>query len=186
MELETLLKTQAFLAEISVSIRNILLANFPEITPEEKEDIDNEVKLKLWKKAAGGKKINNLRSYIWRVVYTTALDLVSKRMHYLSLEKFADGSGKKDVVSEMILAPDSALVEQERQLMLSRALGVLSERRRTVLELHFEGMGIAQIAQRLQWRENQVRHLLYRGLAEVREILKPATEDQNAGQENLD
>jgi DNA-directed RNA polymerase specialized sigma24 family protein len=35
-------------------------------------------------------------------------------------------------------------------------------------------MDIAQIAKRLEWRENQVRHLLYRGLADIREKLRPA------------
>jgi RNA polymerase sigma-70 factor (ECF subfamily) len=174
MDLETLLKTQAFLNEISVSIRNILLASFPEMSHEEKEDVDTEVKLKLWKNAARGKKIDNLRSYIWRVVYTTALDLMSERMSYVSLEKLSAGSEQEDTVSEKILAPDTAVEEQERRLMLRRALESLPERRRAVLRLHFEGMDIAQIAARLQWRENQVRHLLYRGLAEIREILKPA------------
>ena len=62
MDLEILLKTKTFLEDMSVSIRNILRANFPEMSREEKEDIDNEVKMKLWKKAAGGKKIDNLRS----------------------------------------------------------------------------------------------------------------------------
>ncbi len=174
MDLETLLKTHAFLEEISVSIRNILLASFPAMSLEEKEDIDIEVKLKLWKKAASGKKIENLRSYIWRVVYTTALDLLGERMPHLSLERFIAGNEQDNSVSQKILAPDSAVEEGERRLMLHRALDLLPQRRQAVLRLHFEGMDIAQIAARLQWRENQVRHLLYRGLAEVREILKPA------------
>ena len=47
MDLETLLQTRVFLEEVSVSIRNILLACFPEMSRQEKEDIDLEVKLKL-------------------------------------------------------------------------------------------------------------------------------------------
>ncbi|MDH4273173.1 MAG: hypothetical protein OEW18_14460, partial [Candidatus Aminicenantes bacterium] len=99
MDLETLLKTKTFLGDISVSIRNILLASFPEMSREEKEDIDNEVKMKLWKKAAGGKKIDNLRSYLWRVVYTTALDLIGERMPYLSLETLIAASEREDRAS---------------------------------------------------------------------------------------
>jgi RNA polymerase sigma factor (sigma-70 family) len=173
MDLETLLKTKSFLDEISVSIRNILLSKFPEMSPQEKEDIDNEVKMKLWKKAAGGKEIGNLRSYLWRVVYTTALDLLGERMSHLSLEKLVRASENEEA-SERLLALDSHYEGSERRMILRRALEMLPERRQTVLRLHLEGMDIAQIAARLQWRENQVRHLLYRGLADIREMLRPA------------
>ena len=173
MDLETLLKTKSFLDEISLSIRNILLSKFPEMSPQEKEDIDNEVKMKLWKKAAGGKEIGNLRSYLWRVVYTTALDLLGERMPYLSLEKLV-GANEGEEASERLLSSDSFSEERERRMMLRRALELLPERRRAVLRLHLEGMDIAQIAKRLKWRENQVRHLLYRGLADIREKLRPA------------
>jgi RNA polymerase sigma factor (sigma-70 family) len=174
MDLETLLKTKTFLEDISVSIRNILLASFPEMSREEKEDIDNEVKMKLWKKAADGKKIDNLRSYLWRVVYTTALDLIGERMPHLSLEKLIASSEREDRASEKIVSPVSSIEGREHRLMLRRALDSLPKRRQAVLQLHFEGMDIAQIAARLQWRENQVRHLLYRGLADIKEMLRPA------------
>jgi RNA polymerase sigma factor (sigma-70 family) len=173
MDLETLLKTKTFLEGISVSIRNILLASFPEMSREEKEDIDNEVKMKLWKKVAGGKKIDNLRSYLWRVVYTTALDLIEERMPHLSLEKLIRASEAEEF-AESPLSSGSRDEYGERQVMLHRALDSLPERRRAVLRLHLEGMDIAQIAARLQWRENQVRHLLYRGLADIKEALLPA------------
>ncbi len=174
MDLETLLKSKSFLEEISVSIRNILLASFPKMSPEEREDIDNEVKLKLWRGAAGGKKISNLRSYLWRVVYTTALDLIEERMAHLSLENLVARSERVDSDFGKILSQDSAVEEREHWLILSRVLDSLPERRRAVLRLHLEGMDIHQIAARLHWRENQVRHLLYRGLAEIKEMLKPA------------
>lgn len=180
MDLETLLKTKAFLEEISVSIRNILLATFPEMSREEREDIDNEVKLKLWKRTASGKNIDNLRSYLWRVVYTTALDLIGERMPHLSLDHLVAASERADAVSERILFQDSAVDERERRMALGRVLESLPERRRAVLRLHLEGMDIAQIATQLHWRENQVRHLLYRGLVEVRKMLSPTIPESEA------
>ena len=119
MDLETLLKTKTFLEDMSVSIRNILRANFPEMSREEKEDIDNEVKMKLWKKAAGGKKIDNLRSYLWRVVYTTALDLIEERMPHLSLEKFIAASEREGRASEKVMSRVSSIEEREHRLMLA-------------------------------------------------------------------
>jgi len=168
MDLEQLLQTRAFLDEMSASIRNILLACFPDMTPQEKDDIDNEVKLKLWKKAACGKKIDNLRSYLWRVVYTTALDLLGERMNHLSLEKIVETSEKGGLAPQEILSPDFALQSNELKLMIEKALDSLPERRKAVLQLHLAGLDIQKIAFSLTWSENQVRHLLYRGLEDLR------------------
>lgn len=173
MDLETLFKTRVFLEEVSVSIRNILLAHFPEMSREEKEDIDLEVKLKLWKKAADGKKIDNLRSYLWRVVYTTALDLVGERIAHFSLENLVERSERAGSSPPELLSLDSAIEGQESKLVLGKAIDTLPERRREVLRLYLEGLDIPRIASRLQWGENQVRHLLYRGLAEIRKKLRP-------------
>jgi RNA polymerase sigma-70 factor (ECF subfamily) len=172
MDLEQLLRTKAFLDEMSASIRNILLARFPEMTPQEKDDIDNEVKLKLWKKAAGGKKIDNLRSYLWRVVYTTALDLLGERMEHCSLEKIEEADEKNGLAPSEILTPDFALQSSELRMTIDNALDLIPERRRTVLRLHLDGKDIGQISSLLSWSENQVRHLLYRGLQELRVKMK--------------
>jgi RNA polymerase sigma-70 factor (ECF subfamily) len=172
MELEHLLQTKKFLEEISVSIRNIILANFPEMSREEKEDIDHEVKFKLWKKLAAGKKIDNLRSYLWKVVYTTALDIIGERMNYLPLEQLVETARRETLSSREVIAPDCPVEEKELKLLLEKAMNVLPERRKTVLQLHFSGMDLKHIAASLHWRENQVRHLLYRGLNDLREKIK--------------
>ncbi|MEW5902171.1 MAG: sigma factor-like helix-turn-helix DNA-binding protein, partial [Acidobacteriota bacterium] len=69
--------------------------------------------------------------------------------------------------------PESSIERLEDKLAIPRAVEALPERRRLVVRQHLEGRDISQIATVLNWRENQVRHLLYRGLAEVREKLKP-------------
>jgi RNA polymerase sigma factor (sigma-70 family) len=171
MDLETLLKTKEFLDELSVSIRNIILASFPGLTAEEREDVDHEVKLKLWRKVARGKKIINLRSYLWRVVYTTALDLVSGNKHTLPLDKVLETAEEEGKLPDVLLTPDESWEARELVLRLKKALDVLPERRKAVAKLHFAGLTIPQIAGLLGWRENQVRHLLYRGLADVRDVL---------------
>jgi RNA polymerase sigma factor (sigma-70 family) len=172
MELERLLQTKKFLEEISISIRNVILANFPEMSREEKEDIDLEVKLKLWKKLAAGKKIDNLRSYLWRVVYTTALDIIGERMDYLPLEELIETAERETLSTQAVIAPDCAVEEKELRLVLEKAMTMLPRRRKAVLQLHFSGMDLKHIAAFLHWRENQVRHLLYRGLSDLKEKLK--------------
>ena len=87
------------------------------------------------------------------MVYTTALDLIEERMPHLSLEKFIAASEREGRASEKVMSRVSSIEEREHRLMLGRALDSLPERRRAVLRLHLEGMDIAQIAGRLQWRE---------------------------------
>lgn len=172
MDFEKLIRTEKFLEEISVAIRNILLAQFPELTQQDKEDIDHEVKLKLWKKVAGGKKISNLRSYLWKVVYTTALDMAGQKLNLVSLDKYEGRERKEEIPAQEMLSPESLVKIKETQLMIEKALNTLSEKRKAVLKLHLSGKNIKQIAMYLGWRENQVRHLLYRGLGDLKEKLK--------------
>jgi RNA polymerase sigma factor (sigma-70 family) len=177
MDLETLLKTREFLDDISISIRNIILASFPNLTLEEREDVDNEVKLKLWRKVARGKKIDNLRSYLWRVVYTTALDLIAEKEDHLPLENILETANGNAKEPEELLLPDHASKNRENRLSLEKAVAALPERRKAVVRLYLSGHDIPQIADSLRWRENQVRHLLYRGLADLR---KAMSEDKGA------
>ena len=79
-------RRKRFLDEISSSVRAILLKNFPGIAGPEREDIEQEIKLKLWKMVRRGKDIRNLKSYLGRMVYTTALDVIAKRGNHVSLD----------------------------------------------------------------------------------------------------
>jgi RNA polymerase sigma factor (sigma-70 family) len=172
MDLEQLFRTKTFLEEMSLSIRNIMLACFPEMTAEEREDLDNEVKLKMWKNASNGKKVGNLRSYLWRVVYTTALDILGERMPHLSLERAVQIDEAEGLIPGEFISEDLASRQRENSQMLEKAVNMLPVRRKTVLRLHLAGMDIKQIAASLSWRENQVRHLLYRGLRDLKETMK--------------
>lgn len=182
MDLQSLLKTKEFLDELSVSIRNIILASFPNMTAQEKEEVDIEVKLKLWKKVALGKKIDNLRSYLWRVVYTTALDLIADREDYLPIDRVLEAADGDESLPAEMMASGPAPGAQVYLSELREAVESLSERRKVVARLYLSGQGIPAIAAGLGWRENQVRHLLYRGLAEVRKRLTEGVATLRHGQ----
>jgi len=176
MDLESLLRTKEFLDELSVSVRNIILSSFPNLTSQEKEEVDLEVKLKLWRNVARGKKIGNLRSYLWRVVYTTALDVIADRHDYLPIDEVLKAGPGDERMPEELTSPDLDPAPGEYRLLLEEALASLPERRKAVAKLYLAGEGIPAIAASLGWRNNQVRHLLYRGLADIKKkmIVEPA------------
>jgi RNA polymerase sigma factor (sigma-70 family) len=176
MDVEKLLKTKAFLDEMAISIRNIIYSTFPGTSPEEREDIEQDVKLKIWRSAARGKNFTNLRSYLWKVVYTTALDVIGRRMESL-------GDREIEAISDSVRAagmdgadPEILWRREEIRANLRKAVGALPDRRRTVMKLWLLDMNLGEISRSLGWGENQVRHLLYRGLEDLKEMAAKETE----------
>ena len=171
MDLEKELATRKLLDEIAVSVRNIIWRTFSKTTAEEREDIEQDVKLKLWNKISNGKKIANLRSYLWKVVYTTTLDAVKERM---------GGEERTETIERLDMAmaervgavsPELLLEKKERLELVRRHVEGLAPRRRSVVRLHLSGMNLGEIAGHLGLTENQARHLLYRGIGDLAEAV---------------
>jgi RNA polymerase sigma factor (sigma-70 family) len=173
MELEDLLKAGPFLDEVSLSVKKIIFANFPGLTEEEREEIGQDVKLKLLKMASRGKKIDNLRSYIWKMVYSAALDVINERIPAVRLDDLPESGGTplEDFVDS--LSPEYLFEEKELLALTEKAIEALPRRRRTAVLLHLQGLSLEEMAQFLGQSMNTVRHLLYRGLGEVKGRLGP-------------
>jgi RNA polymerase sigma-70 factor (ECF subfamily) len=169
MDLATLLKSKKFLEDIANSIKNIIFANFSKTSQEEREDIEQEVKLKIWKVASNGKKITNLRSYLWKVVYTTALDLIQERLPNASDEEIIKQIDSLNISRLELLSPELLLQKKEHADILKNEIHSLPKRRKAVLELYLSGMNLEEITEFLGWGQNEVRHLLYRGIQELTE-----------------
>jgi RNA polymerase sigma-70 factor (ECF subfamily) len=168
MELEDVLKAGPFLDEVSLSVKKIICANFPGLTDQEKQEIDQDVKLKLLNMASRGKKIGNLRSYIWKMVYSTALDVIAERIPAVCLADVAE-TGKSPLEAYVdSLSPEYLFEEKELLALTEKAIDALPRRRRTAVLLHLQGLSLGETALYLGESMNSVRHLLYRGLDEVK------------------
>lgn len=172
MDLETLLKSKEFLEGIASSVKNIIFANFPKTSQEEREDIEQEVKLKIWQVASNGKKIANLRSYLWKVVYTTALDLIQERLSNISDEELIKQVDSLNKSRLELLSPELLLQKKEHADILKNEIHSLPPRRKAVLELYLSGLDLEEITEFLDWGQNEVRHLLYRGIQELTEKVR--------------
>jgi RNA polymerase sigma-70 factor, ECF subfamily len=177
-KLKDLIHKKEFMDDLSSSIRNIILATFPHLTPAERQDVDQEVKLKLWRMISNGKDIANLRSYLWRVVYTTTLDLLNERMPCDEREAQRPEEERRPLVSALDNdppepeTPESIAQKNEERTVVRGAIEALPLKRRIVVKMHFEGKSIEQTAEFLAWSQNKVRHLLYRGLNDLKKRLK--------------
>jgi RNA polymerase sigma-70 factor (ECF subfamily) len=77
-------------------------------------------------------------------------------------------------------SPSEGAVRGEELLRLGRALAVLPEDQRRVVELHhLKGLPVAEVAQQMQRTRPAVVGLLYRGLKQLRELLREQGEGES-------
>ena len=172
MDLKKLIKTKKFIEEMSRSIELIIWKNFPQLSRQEKEDVEQEVKLKIWRMVSRGKKIKNLRSYLWKVVYTTTLDMIDEKMNIISFDTVMKAYGANPISQLDIQLSKSLMEKKEWESIFKKALNSIARNRRIVIKLYLTGMNVKEIADFLGWTESKVNHLYYRGLNDLKKQLK--------------
>jgi RNA polymerase sigma factor (sigma-70 family) len=158
-ELDRILKSERLLEDLARSIRHILLARCRGLSAAEREDVEQEVKLKLCRSVAGGKKIAHLKSYLWKAVMTTALDVLDQRDKTLPLDGVpneTEGDNGREIRGG------------ELKLWLGKTAEGLSPARKAVMSLYLKGLSLDRISRELGWSEPKVRHLFYRGLNDMK------------------
>lgn len=171
MEPGTLVLTEKLIAEVAACVRSVLAHRFPAMPVPQRQDVEQEVLLKLCRMAENGKKIGHLKSYLWRVVFTTALDILDQGQGTLSLEECLERDGSGALPGALIAPPEEAAMECRSHLegLLLR----LPEKRRIAVKLHLLGWDLERSAAWLGWSKAKVRHLLYRGLAQLKSLSRP-------------
>jgi RNA polymerase sigma-70 factor (ECF subfamily) len=177
MDLKDVLSAGRFLDEISLSVKKIIFANFPGLSEEEKEEIDQDVKLKLLRMAVHGKKIGNLRSYIWKMVYSTALDVIARRSPALCIDEVMESQRPPLRSCVDSLSPEYLFEEKELLAIAGRAIDALPSRRKAAVLCHLQGLSLEETAVTLGESPNAVRHLLYRGLDEIKARISEQSDD---------
>lgn len=143
----------------------------------DQEDVEQEVKLKLWRLLSARTEIQHLPSYVYRVAYSVAVDQLRKIAVRPEDQFFAADDGES-TTGELDRVPASAAVEPERVAacrevahIVNATVDALPDRRRQAVKLYLLGLNHFEIAESTGWSEATARNNLYRGLAELREAL---------------
>lgn len=133
------------------------------------DDISQEIQIKLWKIINKNKNIQNQAAYIRKVVNSTVIDFLRKKRREEGIYIYA----KQNKISE-IKNPylDNELDMGEFKRIVDSALESLIDSRRKVVKLFLLNMTIEEISIFFNWSKNKTRNLLYRGLADLKKILK--------------
>lgn len=133
------------------------------------DDLAQEIKIKLWKIFNTEKEISSYPSYIKKIVHTSVIDLLRKRKReegvYFQEKQRRISDGKRDYVSD---CQTEDIIKQT----IAEAVNSLIDSRRKVVRLYLLDMNIEEISAFYKWSHHKTRNLLYRGLSDLRKILK--------------
>jgi RNA polymerase sigma-70 factor (ECF subfamily) len=133
------------------------------------DDIFQEVKIKIWKILEDEKKIENYASYIRKIVDSSIIDQLRKLKREQGIFTHEKQKWIFDQKSNY-LAPISP--ETNAKEIIGQAVNLLIESRRTVVKLYLLNMTIEEISIFLKWSKDKTRNLLYRGLSDLKKILR--------------
>lgn len=134
----------------------------------DQEDIIQEVRIKLWKLLSSEKYIANYPSYIKKIVNSSVIDQIRKLRREDCIIKYE----KQKYISELEHQYHQLSKPKNLEATIGNAIDSLKESRRQVVKLYLLNLNITEIASYLNWSHAKTRNLLYRGLADLRKILK--------------
>jgi RNA polymerase sigma-70 factor (ECF subfamily) len=139
--------------------------------PHEAEEIVQEGFLKLQKQVLRGRRIDNLRAWLFRVVHNSAIDLGRARRDSASLSDSSNTRAVEERLADHVLCPERIYLESERRRRLARATGLLSPLQQHCLYLRKEGLTYREIASVLGIGETTVVDHLARSIARLHQEL---------------
>ena len=156
-------------------IRAAIRKTSPHLSPAEMDDIEQEVKISLWKEIRKSEKeIRNLGSYIWRVAFTTTCKMMKRATaQRRALVRSPDALPPREMERRGGAdSPDYQFENKEMLEVVRTAVDSLIDSRRQVVSLFLDGMSADEITAYFGWSDGKARNLLSRGLADVRQALK--------------
>jgi len=151
------------------------------------EDAAQECFLRVWKHKDRLHEVNNTKTWLARIAWTTALDKrrSSRAMAPLNMVSLSDDQSGAELMQAI---PDSAPVADEQlagaemQQMLERLIAGLPEELRHPLELStVQELSLGEIAEVMKIPEGSVRTRLFRARKQLKEKLAVLLEGRKHG-----
>ncbi|MDJ0656846.1 MAG: sigma-70 family RNA polymerase sigma factor [Xanthomonadales bacterium] len=134
------------------------------------EDLEQDVRLRLWKALSSETRINHAGSYLRRVVNSALIDAV-RRAQARESSRRASNIGEKQDADPAALTqdnPEKAAKRDELSATIQSVLDSLSAGRRRAVTLRLHGLAVNEIGALCGWKESKARNLVYRGLEQLR------------------
>ena len=150
------------------------------------EEIEQEARIRLWQALRRESTIADPASYLYRIAATAAIDAVRRvrARRETSLDHAADGEAGparlEPAVASSERSPEDLVAGHQIADRVAAVVARLPETRRRAVGLHLRGFTSTEIAALLGWTEPKARNLTYRGLKDLRALLRDAGIDMAA------
>ena len=164
-------RLHALLAEYSVKVRFLIDRHGLARHGIDPADIEQEVRIRLWKALERDRNAAFHASYIQRTVLTTVIDAIRAASVRPSEPFPEEGEADANVWIEPAAGPErnaGAVQEFDR---VAACLAELPERRREAVALHLQGFSMREIGEFVGVSDEAARKLLDRGMHTLRERL---------------
>lgn len=136
-------------------------------------DVEQEVRIRLWRAVERDRSGAFHASYIQRVVASAVIDAL-RRAEVRAAEPLPeDDETAVQQLPEGPVGPDRRARDSERMQGLARCMAKIPERRRLPIELHLQGFSLQEIAEMADIPSAEAaRKLVSRGMEELKNLLR--------------
>jgi RNA polymerase sigma-70 factor, ECF subfamily len=130
------------------------------------DDVEQEVRLALWRRLQGGRAIDHPASYLYKVALTTALALIRRQGETEPVDERTPEMPSEAATGTV------GLLAAERSRLLQQVLAQLPAEQERALRAHLAGFNHHEVAALYGWSPSVARHRIYRGLDTLRARIK--------------
>ena len=147
-----------------------------------REDIEQEVRLDLWKQVARGQQIDYPATYIYKATIRETLRALRRTVTRETVS--LDSSGVADTLLDAV-DPFHALAAKEQFREIIIGVRCLAPDRQHAVRAHLTGFGFHEIMNLYGWSYQRTRNLISRGMADLRKSLNENGEAPQAARLQL-
>ena len=135
------------------------------------DDVEQEVRIRLWQALERDRNAPFSASYIQKAVVSAVID-AHRRAAVRATEPLPDAAGSDPEPLVEPGRPDRSASADEELRLLAQAIDELPQRRQLPMRLHLQGFSLVEIARMTASSDEAVRKLVSRGLEELKARLR--------------
>jgi len=140
------------------------------------DDIEQEVRIRVWKVYCGDRKNRLGTSYYYRVINSAIIDALRAWRGTLAHAQRAEENELGDPLTRIDSeqpTPDEAIERSEKSARLMARVDGLPDAQRRAVALFLQGFTVPEIAELTGCDENRAHNLTYRGIRLLKQRMKP-------------
>jgi RNA polymerase sigma factor (sigma-70 family) len=136
------------------------------------DDVQQTVTVGLWRQLQRGQTIDRPASYLFRAAIRETLRLIRREQQHAATSSGVPVDPDATPGRAPGMRPDEAFAAREQARLLREALATLAPKRRQAVRAHLAGLGVQEIMELHGWPYQTARHLVARGMSDLRRALR--------------